>query len=81
MTDRFRAGRPAPTGSLRREKDALRPPHGRGRGRRRVGDTRLASVDAAGGSTSQTGPSQITDPPQYQHEQHYQEQAYEAQTY
>jgi len=29
--DRFRAGRPAPTGSLRREKGALHPPPGRGR--------------------------------------------------
>jgi len=56
-TDRFRTRRPAPTGSLRREKDALRPPPGRGRGRGRVGGTRLATVDAAGGSTSQTGPS------------------------
>ena len=37
---------------------------------------RLASVDVAGGSTSQTGPSQIMDPQQYQHEQHYQEQAH-----
>ena len=80
-TGRFKAGRPAPTGSLRREKDALRPPPGRGRGRGRVGGTRLATADAAGGSTSQTSPSQIVDPPQYHHEQHYQEQAYEAQTY
>jgi len=45
------------------------------------GGTRLATVDAAGGSTSQTSPSQIVDPPQYQHEQHYQEQAYEEQAY
>ena len=45
-SDRLRAGRPAPTGSLRREKQALRPPMtGRGRG----GGTRLARVDAAGG--------------------------------
>jgi len=71
----FRAGRRAPTGSARREKQALHPPAGRGRGR--VGATRLATVDVAGGSTSQTGPSQIVDPPQYQHEQHYQEQAYQ----
>ena len=80
-TDRFSAGRPAPTGSLRREKAALRPPPGRGRGRGRVRGTRLATVDIVGGSTSQTGPSQIMDPPQYQHEQHYQELAYEAQAY
>jgi len=51
-SDRFRAGRPAPTGSARREKEALRPPTiGRGRG----GGTRLARVDVAGGSSSQTG--------------------------
>jgi len=79
-TDRFRAGRLAPTGSMQREKDALRPPPGRGRGRGRVRGTRLATVDAAGGSTSHTGPSQIVDPPQYQHEQHYEEQAYQEQT-
>jgi len=78
-TGRSRAGRPAPTGSLQREKDTLRLPPGRGRGR--AGATRLATVDVAGGSTSQTGPSQIMDPPQYQHEQHYQEQAYEVQAY
>ena len=38
---------------------------GRGRG----GGTRLARVGAAGGSTSQTGPSQTMDPTQYQ--RHY----------
>jgi hypothetical protein len=67
-TDRLRLGRPAPTSSARREKQALRPPMaGRGRG----GGTRLArdGDDAAGGSTSQTGPSQTMDPTQYQ--QHY----------
>ena len=48
-SDRFRAGRPAPTSSLRREKQALRPPMpGRGRG----GGTRLGRVDATGGSMS-----------------------------
>ena len=53
-SDRFRAGRPASTGSFQREKQALRPPMaGRGRG----GGTRLGSVEAARGSTSQTGPS------------------------
>ena len=78
-TDRLRLGRPAPTSSARKEKQALHPPAGRGRGR--VGATRLATLDAAGRSMSHTGPSQIVDPPQYQHEQHYQEQAYEAQTY
>ena len=32
-SDRFRAGRPAPTGNLRREKQALRPPMaGQGKG-------------------------------------------------
>jgi len=65
-TDGLGLGRPAPTGSARREKQALHPPAGRGR----VGGTRFST---AGGSTSQTGPSQIVDPPQY-HEQHYQEQ-------
>ena len=56
----------APTGSAWREKEALRPPMaGQGRG---VG-TRLARDDAAGGSTSKTGPSQTMDPTQYQ--QHY----------
>jgi len=45
-SDRIRAGRIAPTGSARREKEASRPPMaGRGRG----GGTRLARVDAAGG--------------------------------
>jgi len=43
--DRFRVGRRAPTGSARREKQALHPPASRGRGR--VGATRLATVDAA----------------------------------
>ena len=53
-SDRLRAGRHAPTSSAQREKQALRPPMaGRGRG----GGTGLAKVDAAGGSTSQTGPS------------------------
>jgi len=51
----FMAGRRAPTGSMRREKATLHPPTGRGRGR--VGVSRLATVDVAGGSTSQTGPS------------------------
>ena len=50
--DSFRAERRAPTGSAWREKQALHPPIGRGRGR--VGATRLATVDAAGGSTSHT---------------------------
>jgi len=77
--DRLRLGRLAPTSSARREKQALQPSDGRGRGR--VGGTRLATVDAARGSTSQTGPFQIVDPTQYQHEQHYQEQAYEEQHY
>jgi len=45
-TDKLRAGRPAPTDSLRREKQALRPPMtGRGIG----GGTRLARVEAVGG--------------------------------
>ena len=43
----FRAGRRAPTGSARREKQALQPLAGRGRGR--LGATSLATVDAAGG--------------------------------
>jgi len=77
--DRLTLGRLAPTSSERREKQALQPPDGRGRGR--VGGTGLATVDVAGGSTSQTGPSQIVDPTQYQHEQHYQEQSYEEQHY
>lgn len=76
MTD-LRAGRPAPTGSARREKQALRPPMaGRGRG----GGTRLARVDAAGGSTSQTGPSQAVNPTQYQQDYQVYEQAQD-QTY
>ena len=62
-SDRFRAGRSAPTGSLRREKQALRPPM---TGRWRGGGTRLARVDDAGGSSSQTGLSQTLDPTQYQ---------------
>jgi len=74
-TDRLRFGRPAPTSSACREKQVLQLPDGRGRGR--LGGTRLARVDAAGGSTSQTGPSQTVDPTQYQHEQHYQEQHYQ----
>ncbi|XP_024642047.1 uncharacterized protein [Medicago truncatula] len=49
---------------------------GRGRG----GGTRLARVDVAGGSTSQTGPSQTVNPTQYQHDyqvyEHVQDQAY-----
>jgi len=62
-SDRFNAGRPAPTGSLRREKQALRP-HMAGRGR--GGGTRLGRFDVVGGSTSQMGPSQTVDPTQYQ---------------
>lgn len=65
-SDRLRAGRMAPTGSARREKEALHPPMaGRGRG----GGTRLGRLDVAWGLTSQTGPSQTVDPTQYQ--QHY----------
>ena len=64
-SDRLRASRPAPTGSVRMEKQALRPPMaGRGRG----GGMRLDKVDADGGSTSQTGPSETVDPTQYQHD-------------
>ena len=62
-SDRLRAGRPAPTGSLRREKQALRPPM---TDRGRAGGMRLGRVDAAGGSTSVTGPSQMVDSTQYQ---------------
>lgn len=76
-SDRLRAGRPAPTSSVRREKQALRPPIvGRGRG----GETRLARVDAAGGSTSQTSPSQTVDLTQYQQDYQVYEQAQD-QTY
>jgi len=75
--DSFRAGRCAPTDSARREKDVLRPPPGRGQ--RRVGGTRLRTVDTAGGSTSQTGPSQTMDPTQYQYDPHYQAQVYQEQ--
>jgi len=71
-TDRLRAGRPAPTSSVRREKQALHP-HMAGRGR--SGGTRLATVDVAGGSTSQTGPSQMVDPTQYQQDYQVYEQA------
>ncbi len=53
-SDILRAGRIAPTGSVSREKEASRPPMaGRGRG----GGTRIDRVDAAGGSSSHTGPS------------------------
>jgi len=70
-SDKFRARRPAPTGSLRREKQALRPPMaGRGRG----GRTRLGRVDAAGGPTSQKGPSQTVDSTQYQQDYEVYEQ-------
>ena len=77
-SDRFRAARTVPTGSLRREKQALRPPMtGRGRG----GGTGLAIVDAAGGSSSQMGLSQTLDPTQYQQDyqvyQQLQDQAYQ----
>jgi len=67
--DRLRLGRvQSSTSSARREKEAARPPlDGRGRG----GGTRLGRVDVAGGSSSQTGPSQTVDPTQYQ--QHYEE--------
>ena len=62
-SDKFRAGRPAPTGSFWREKQALRPPMtGRGRG----GGTKLDRVYDAGGSSSQTGLSQTLDLTQYQ---------------
>jgi len=71
-SDRFRAGKPAPTGSLRREKQALHPPMvGRGRG----GGTIFGRVDTVGGSTSQTGPSQTVDPTQYQQDYEVYEQA------
>jgi len=57
-TDRLRLGRPTSTNSARREKQAVRPPlTGRG-----VGGNRLGRVDAAGGSSSQTGPSQTMVP-------------------
>jgi len=70
--DRLRAGRPASTSSAQREKQALHPlMTGRGRG----GGTRLARVDVAGGSTSQTGPSQMVDPTQYQQDYQVYEQA------
>lgn len=49
---------------------------GRGRG----GGTRLARVDAVGGSTSQTGPSQAVNPTQYQQDYQVYEQAQD-QTY
>ena len=49
---------------------------GRGRG----GGTRLGRVDAAGESTSQTGPSETVDPTQYQQDyevyEQVQDQAY-----
>jgi len=76
-SDKFRAGRLAPTGSARREKQALNHPMaGRGRG----GGTRPARVDAAGGSLFQMGLSQMVDPTQYQQDyqvyQQAQDQAY-----
>jgi len=75
-TDRLRAGRIAPTRSARREKEASRPPMaGRGRG----GGTIIARVDVAGGSTSQTGPSQTMDPTHYQVYEHPHDHAYQLQ--
>jgi hypothetical protein len=59
-TDRLRLGRHVPNGSARRENQALQPPAGRGRGR--VGGTRLAIVDDVVASSSQTGQSQTIDP-------------------
>jgi hypothetical protein len=62
--DRMKGDKESFTSSAQREKEAVRPPlAGRGRG----GGTRLHRVDAAGGSTSQTGPSQMVDPTPYQH--------------
>jgi len=77
MSDRLRLGRPAPTSNARREKQAQQALEGRGRAR--VGGTRLADVDTAGGSTSQAGPSQTMDPAQYQYDPHYQAQVYQEQ--
>jgi len=79
MSDRLRLGRPAPTSSARREKQAQQALEGRGRAR--VRGSRLAHVDTAGGLTSQTGPSQMMDPTQYQYDPHYQDQAYQAHVY
>jgi len=45
-------------------------------GRERGGRTRLARVDVAGGSTSQTSPSQTVDPKQYQVYEQPQDHAY-----
>jgi hypothetical protein len=83
--DRFRLGtQHNSTSNARREKQVVRPPlAGRGRG----GGTRLHMVDVAGGSTSQTGPSQMVDATQYQDQQnhheeyhkHYQEEAHQPQ--
>jgi len=69
-TDRLRLGRHAPTSNARREKQAIHP-HMAGRGRGRVGGTRLVVVDATRGSMSYTGPSQTVDPTQYQ--EHYED--------
>jgi len=77
MSDRLRLGRPAPTSSARREKQAQHDMEGRGRAR--VGGSRFADVDTAGGSTSQTGPSQTMDPTQYQYDPHYRPHVYQEQ--
>ena len=70
-SDRFRLERvQSSTSSARREEDALLPPLA-GRGRGRLGGTRLGRVDVVGGSSSQTGQSLTVDPTQYQHQQHY----------
>ena len=67
------------TSSAQREKQAIVPPLV-GRGRRRVGGTRLARVDVVGASSSQTGLSQTVDPTQYQ-EQAYQPEYQEGYRY
>jgi len=75
--DRMRGDRESSTSSARREKQVVRLlwlVEGEG-------GTRLHRVDDAGGSTSQTDPSQTVDPTQYQHEQHHRYQYYQEEAY
>ena len=82
--DRIRLGRESSTSSARKKTQALSPPMA---GRWRGGGTRLGRVDVAGGSSSQTGPSQMVDSTQYQyqhqlqHHEEYQPQYQEADQY
>jgi len=72
--DRLRLGRESSTSRAQRKKEAVRPPMaGRGRG----GRTRFGRIDAARGSSSQTGPSQMVDSTQYQYQHHQMHDEYQ----